>query len=172
MRDKAEDVALALATPADATLLSNLLELYAHDLSGIFPIELGTDGRFWYEKLPLYWSEQHRRFPFLMRIGVRVAGFALVTRGSPATGDPEVFDVAEFFVLRRYRRSGIGQQAAYLLWDRLAGRWIVPVSEGNHRGLAFWESVIRDYTHGAFCESKGPGNSYDWRIFSFQSANR
>jgi hypothetical protein len=47
-----EKVALRLATPADAPLLSNLLELYAHDLSGIFPIELGTDGRFEYEKLP------------------------------------------------------------------------------------------------------------------------
>src|SRR4051812_22354234 len=95
------EVVLDVATPADATLLSNLLELYIHDLSAAFPnVELGADGRFGYAKLPLYWSEPERRFPFLIRCGSCVAGFALVTRGSPASDDPNVFDVAEFFILR------------------------------------------------------------------------
>ena len=90
------DVGLDLATVADAELLSNLLELYIHDLSAAFPhLELGADGRFGYPKLPLYWSEPESRFPFLIRCDGRVAGFALVTRGSPATDDPNVFDIAE-----------------------------------------------------------------------------
>jgi predicted acetyltransferase len=99
------EVVLDAATPRDATLLSNLLELYIHDLSEAFPnIELGADGRFGYEKLPLYWSEPERRFPFLIRFEGRVAGFVLAMRGSPASDDPDVFDVAEFFILRRHRR--------------------------------------------------------------------
>ena len=88
-----EAVTLAVATPGDATLLANLLELYIHDMSEIFSIELGPDGRFGYAKLPLYWSESDRRFAFLIHAGARVAGFALVTRGSPATPDPEVLGV-------------------------------------------------------------------------------
>src|SRR3954468_13353929 len=122
------EVVLDVATPADATLLSNLLELYIHDLSAAFPnVELGADGRFGYGKLPLYWSEPERRFPFLIRCGARIAGFVLATRGSPASEDPDVFDGPEFFVMRRHRRSGVGRQAAFLLWNRLAGRWIVRV---------------------------------------------
>ncbi len=78
-----EDVVLDLATPRDAPVLANLLELYAHDLSDTFGLELGPDGRFGYEKLPLYWSEPERRFPFLIRRGTHLAGFALVTQGSP-----------------------------------------------------------------------------------------
>jgi predicted acetyltransferase len=105
-------------------------------------------------------------------LGVRVAGFALVTRGSPVTADPEDFDVAEFFILRRYRRSGVGRQAAFLLWDRFPGQWVVRVSEGNRPGLGFWESVIRDYTRAAFSEKNHPGSPYGWRIFLFKSANR
>jgi predicted acetyltransferase len=107
------EVALEVATPRDASVLSNLLELYAYDLSEIFPLELQPDGRFDYEQLPLYWSEPDRRFPFLIRCDARLAGFALVTRGSPASDDPADFDVAEFFVLRRYRRRGVGRQAAF-----------------------------------------------------------
>ena len=139
----AVELTIELATPSDAPLLSNLIELYIHDMSEVFPCETGPDGRFGYAKLPLYWSEPEKRFPFLVRAGERTVGFALVTRGSPATTDPDVFDVAEFFILRRYRHSGFGGRAARLLWDRLPGRWFVRVSQGNRDALPFWESTIR-----------------------------
>ena len=153
---------------ANATLLSNLLELYLHDLSEAFPsIELKPDGRFGYGKLALYWSEPERHFPFLIKCDARVVGFALATRGSPATDDPNVFDVAELFVIRRYRRSGVGERAVALLWNRLPGRWIIRVSEGNPGALAFWVNVIAAFTNGAATESTLPGNPHPWRVFSF-----
>src|SRR3954466_8074223 len=107
------EVVLEPATLRDSAALSNLLELYSHDLSDVFALELGAEARFGYEKLPLYWSEPEIRFPFLIRAGTRLAGFALVTRGSPASDDPNDFDIAEFFVLRRHRRSGVGRRAAF-----------------------------------------------------------
>lgn len=167
----APEVTLEPATRADAALLSNLLELYIHDLSEVFALEVGPEGRFGYDKLPLYWSDHERRFPFLIRAGTRMAGFALVTRGSPVTDDPEALDVAEFFVLRRHRRSGVGRHAACLLWNRIPGRWIVRVSEGNRPALPFWQSVIREYTNGAFSESTRPGSPYGWRVYSFTSGS-
>src|SRR5215813_10228182 len=135
------EVVVEPAMPPDAAVLSNLLELYSHDLSAVFNLELGANGRFGYEKLALYWSEPERRFPFLIRAGTRLAGFALVTRGSPASDDPNDFDIAEFFVVRRHRRSGVGRRAAFLLWNRFAAHWIVRVSEGNQKGLRFWGNV-------------------------------
>jgi len=163
-------VALDIATSADAGLLANLLELYIHDLSAVFPdVELGADGRFGYDKLPLYWSEPERRFPFLIRCGDRVAGFVLATHGSTATEDPSVFDIAEFFVLRRYRRTGVGRQAAILLWNRLPGKWIVRVSGGNPGAVPFWASVIAEFTGGAATELRRPGNPHPWQVFSFES---
>jgi predicted acetyltransferase len=168
-----KEVVLDAATPADAGLLANLLELYIHDLSEVFPgIELGADGRFGYGKLPLYWSEPEARFPFLIKCDGRVVGFALATRGSPATDDPSVLDVAEFFVLRRYRRTGVGRRAAELLWDRLPGQWTVRVLEGNLGALRFWGGVIAKHTGGAAIERVSPGDPHTWRIFSFESAPR
>ena len=164
------DVALDVAAPGDAGLLANLLELYVHDLSEVFPrIEIGADGRFGYDPLPLYWSEPERRFPFFIRCGERIAGFVLVTRGSPASDDPDVFDVAEFFILRRHRRSGIGRLAAFLVWDRLPGRWIVRVSEANRGAVPFWAGVTAEYTNGVVTECTREGSPAPWRVFSFES---
>src|SRR6185436_7063783 len=98
--------------------------------------------------------EAEKRFPFLICAGSRTVGFAFVTRGSPATDDPDVLDIAEFFILRRHRRSGCGRRAAALLWDRMPSRWIVRVSEGNRGALPFWESVISAYTRGQFTRSE------------------
>src|SRR4051812_26669424 len=119
-----DDVTLHVATTADEPILANLLELYVHDLSEIFPVDIGADGRFGYTGLTRYWSEPATRFAFLIRTSARLAGFALVTRGSPASTDPEALDLAEFFVLRSCRRSGVGRRAAFALWDRLRGDWI------------------------------------------------
>ena len=52
--DTGESVTLDAASPADSALLANLLELYIHDVSDVFPdVELGADGRFGYPRLPL-----------------------------------------------------------------------------------------------------------------------
>jgi len=168
--DAAQEVALVVATQDAAALLANLLELYIHDMSEFLGVDVGLDGRFGYPKLPLYWSEPERRFPFLIRCGVRTVGFALVTRGSPATNDPDDLDLAEFFVLRHFRRCGVGRRAARLLWDRMPGHWVVRVSEGNRPAVPFWESIIREYSDGACSVSQRPGSPHPWRVFSFDSA--
>ena len=163
-------ISLDPATEADSVLLSNLLELYIHDLSDVFPfLELGPDGRFGYRRLPLYWSEPERRFAFLIRCDGRIAGFVLAKRGSPADDDPEVLDVEEFFVIRQLRRSGAGRQAAFLLWNRLPGKWTVRVSEGNRGALSFWRDVVSEFTGGTAKETQLPGEPNPWRVLSFDS---
>jgi predicted acetyltransferase len=168
---KEPKVSLDVATSADSALLGNLLELYAHELSDVFPdLVLGPDGRFGYPQLPLYWSESGRRFAFVIRADGQVAGFVLVTRGSPATEDPEVFDVSEFFVLRRYRRVGVGRWAAQLLWHRLPGRWTVRVAEGNGGGRSFWASLLALAAAGRETVSAHAGEHTSWWVYAFDSA--
>ena len=164
-----DDVSLESASAADAPLLENLLELYVHDLSDVFDLEPGPDGRFGYDKLRLYWSDPEHRHAFLIRHGERLAGFALVTHGSPATDDPDDLDVAEFFVLRAHRRFGVGKRAAMLLWNRLPGRWVVRVAEGNVSALRFWENAIREFTGGDYRTSEHAGDRRLFRVFAFET---
>lgn len=109
------------------------------------------------------------RYAFLIKCGASVAGFVLATRGSPATDDPTDLDVAEFFVLRSYRRSGVGREAAFALWSGTPGQWVVRVSEANRAGLPFWSEVVREYTGGFFVESTRSARPNDWRVFTFAS---
>jgi len=163
------NVTLDPATTADAVLLSNLLELYIHDLSDVFPsVKLGVDGRFGYSKLPLYWSEPDRRFAFIIKVDGQAAGFVLATRGSPVTEDPGTFDVAEFFVIRQYRRSGVGRRAAQLLWSHLPGKWTVRVSKGNPSALGFWRRTIAHVTSGGVAEFERPGTPNSWLVLAFE----
>src|SRR4051794_11399884 len=119
-------------------VLANLLELYAHDFSELLPLELDPTGRYGYTPLPLYWREPHR-YPFLLRAGGQLAGFALVKQGSEVSNNPSVWDMAEFFVVRRHRRGGVGMAAAHQLWRRFPGSWEIRVMEANRAAVPFWE---------------------------------
>jgi len=162
------EVTLNVATPDEMPVLANLLELYQHDLSECFEVDVGIDGRFGYARLPLYWSEPERRFPFLIRCGSQLAGFALATLGSPVSDDPNVYDVAELFVLRRYRRSGVGRKAAHLLWDRYPGHWSVRVFDRNTAALDFWRGVIADYAGSSVQPRRVEYNGKQWQVFEFE----
>jgi predicted acetyltransferase len=164
------EVLLQAAQPNDAELLSNLIQLYAYDLSEVYALSPGPDGRFVYDKLPLYWSEPHKRFPLLIRHDGELAGFVLVTLGSPASIDPRVYDIAEFFVLRRHRRFGVGREAAFSVWDRFPGQWTVRVSEGNAGGLSFWSKTINEYTGNTATTSSRPNKPHDFKVYFFESS--
>ena len=154
--------------PEAAALLSNLLELYIHDLSEVFPVKLGPDGRFGYDKLPIYWSAPHGRSAFLITCGGEIAGFALVTRGSPATSDPTDLDLAEFFVLRSYRRSRGPASGGTAVGS---GSWKLggPLSDANGAGLHFWRDVVREDAGDHCVETLRSEHPHGWTVFTFAS---
>ena len=153
----------------DESVLANLLELYSHDFSEFYDIDLGRDGRYGYKHLPSYWSDPGRH-PFLVEIDDKLAGFVLVKRGSDVSGDPDVWDMAEFFVVRRYRRRGLGLRVAHDIWTRLPGRWEVRVMPENQAAHAFWERAIRTFTNDAVASVSVEKDGKRWEVFAFDAA--
>jgi predicted acetyltransferase len=158
------------AQSSDEPLMANLLELYLHDLSGFVPSDIGEDGRFGYPYLAAYWQERER-FPFLIRVDTKLAGFALVRQGSLLSGDPDVIDMAEFFVLRGWRRRGIGRTAAHALFLHFPGRWDVRVLEANVGALPFWEQIVSSYTRHHFQRTGWVKEGTCWQVFRFVSTS-
>jgi predicted acetyltransferase len=115
-------------------VVANLMELYLHDFSPLVGADVGAEGRYGYDLLDRYWLDADR-VPFLFRVDGRWAGFALVH-----TGDPH--DMAEFFVLRKYRRQGVGQEAARTLFARFPGGWLVRQITANPEATRFWRTAI------------------------------
>jgi predicted acetyltransferase len=159
------------ATPEHEPVLANLIELYAHDFSEFHAIELGADGRFGYEELPLYWREAGRH-PFLIKVAGKLAGFVLVKRESTVSDDATVWDMAEFFVARRYRRCGIGTKTAHQVWNQFPGRWEVRVMHMNHSANQFWQRAISAFVGKSVHSVSVEKGQKSWNLFSFQSPEK
>jgi predicted acetyltransferase len=163
------DVQVSPVGPEERARLAALLELYVYDFSEQLGLDVEDDGRFRAPPLDAYWTDP-RCHAFLTRVDARLAGFALVRQGSRLTGDPAVYDMAEFFVLRRYRRHGVGERAAASLFDRFRGPWEVRERDTNHGATAFWRRAIGRYTGNRFEDLalnderwRGPAQRFDSR---------
>jgi predicted acetyltransferase len=155
------------AAPEQEPVLANLFELYAHDFSEFYNLELGADGRFGYKHLSLYWVEPDR-YPFLVKVDGKLAGFVLVKRGSEVSGDENVWDVAEFFIARGYRRRGVGMRVAHEVWRRFPGRWEVRVMESNPSAKEFWGCTINSFIGEMSFSVRVEKDGESWHLFSFE----
>lgn len=167
-KDTSAKVTLVPASPAQEPILANLLELYAHDFSEFSELEIGEDGRFGYPSLSLYWTEPHLH-PFLIKIDGKLAGFVLLQKESQVSGDKEIWDVAEFFILRGYRRRGAGVKAAHAAWRMFPGKWEVRVMERNNQAQQFWSRAVNEFTGRTIQAAISEKDGKRWHIFSFQS---
>lgn len=122
------------AAPDDRVVLERLLELYSYDFSEIVGSDVDDQGIYGYRSLDLYWTEPERS-PFLIRVDGHWAGFALVRAGEP-------HDMAEFFIMRKYRRSAIGRTAVVNIISRFPGRWQIRQVPANQQAIEFWRTVI------------------------------
>jgi len=149
-------------------VLANLLELYAYDFSEFIDLKLGADGRFGYKRLPLYWEDSNR-YPFIVMVDDCLAGFVFVHRGSAISDNENVWDMSEFFILRGYRRRGIGMKVAHEIWKSFPGQWEVRVMDQNQKAREFWQKTIDAFIGERNYPITYNKNDRCWTVFSFES---
>jgi len=158
-------------------ILNNLAQFYLYDFTDFYPWDVLADGRFEVRLLGGCWTSDYRH-PFLIHVDGQLAGFVIIDGRSHFTGGAGVWDVGEFFVMRKYRRRGVGEQVARLLFNRFRGRWEVRQLVKNVDAQAFWRKVIGRYTNGQFEEVpsddsrwRGPGQFFDNRLRDGDATN-
>ncbi len=122
------------ATARDGPVLRQLLELYRHDFSEFDGSDVDEHGLYGYRHLDDYLGEPGRH-SFLIKVDARWAGFALVRTLPP-------HDMTEFFVMRKYRRLGVGREVARQVFERFPGEWQVRQMASNPAATTFWRAVI------------------------------
>lgn len=149
------------AATADFAIVRNLFQLYAYDMSEFAGFDVGGEGTFapsqslwnyWNGEAgtgALRWPAEWRGLPFLIRADGNLAGFALVKQLAPAA-----FDMGEFFVLRKYRRTGLGTHVARAMFGRFPGHWEIRQMPPNLAAQVFWRRIVSDYTGGRFEEGR------------------
>ena len=137
--------------------------------TGLFSV-LGT-GNPHGEEIFAHWFANDLAHPLLILKESDSVGFALVTRQRTSLGGdrPADFRMSEFFVRQPFRRTGIGRNAATLMFDRFAGNWEI-VEYARHPGsVAFWRRVVAVYSGGRYTERLSNGEVH--QRFSSRASN-
>jgi predicted acetyltransferase len=168
-------VELERAGPERRETLANLFQLYTHDFSeqwaGERQGDLGEDGRFAaYPFLDSYWAEADRE-PLLIRADGKLAGFALINTFAHS-GLPTDFSMAEFFVARKYRRSGVGLAAATEVIRARPGQWDIAVARRNLAAQPFWRRVAAAVAVGGIDELDRADERWNGLILRFRAGGR
>jgi predicted acetyltransferase len=122
-------------------VLANLVQFYRYDFSAIRGLELTPHGTYSYLYLDHYFVEPSRQAFFIV-VDERLAGFAFARRKEG------VNELAEFFVMKAFRRRNVGTIAATRLFRKFPGDWSLEFDHNNARAANFWPRVVESVAAG------------------------
>jgi len=138
----------------DETTLRNLFQFYEYEFSRFMGWLTTSAGKFYEVDLDGCWTAPNRH-PFLIRMNGDLAGFAIIDiqASSAITGEANVIEMREFFILAALQGQGIGAYAATYLFDQFPGKWEVFELLKNVEAQPFWRKVIGRYTNNQYHEA-------------------
>ena len=149
---------LVVAGEEHKTLLQNLMQFYIYDFSEFIDLDVNMSGLYDpYKELQLYFEEKKQRFAYLIKEKDKYIGFVLI-RVINAKPKPH-FSVAEFFIMKKYRRKGRGKAIAIEIFNLHRGDWEVYQQQNNRPAFMFWKKTIGEYTSGHFSERVQDGKT-------------
>lgn len=159
---------IELRTPSrsDRQLIRRMMELYLHDFSEFDGQDLDEHGCFGYGDLDYFWFEPTHA-AFLVTADKKLAGFALIDNEVLVKGSER--SLTEFFIMRKYRRRGVGKQVAFEVFQRFPAKWEVRVIEENESAQAFWRQIITEFTCGEFREKAFDNDEWRGPVFYFDN---
>ena len=137
------NIELQEVTEAEKGVLQNLVHLCMHDYSEFDKFEIGPEGEFTYRWFEAYFREDGRD-AYLIRVDENLGGFVMV-RSNPGEEDWD-FQIAEFFILRRYRRMGMGSLVSQKILNSRKGVWEISYDTRNEAASNLWNSISKLYS--------------------------
>ena len=132
---------LIATTAEQLPLIRNLYQFYAYESSDWEQEDVEGDGRFYIhdEHLARYWQDPQWSANLLLVDGY-IAGFLLI-EGSEIPG-MDALELADLFILKRYRRKGIGRAIATQVLCSGEANWLVRFYDQDEVSQAFWRTVL------------------------------
>ena len=126
-------------------IILNLMQLYTYELSfyedETTNFNLLDNGLYEMSRyIELYWKEE-KRHPYILKCDGKLAGFVL-----ERFNENNMNEIAEFFVLNKYRRHGAGSFFANEMFKRFKGKWEIRTLVKNKSAQAFWKKVIKEFS--------------------------
>lgn len=158
---------LPASKEVDYPIIQNMASYYAYDLSEYMGWPQESDGT---ASIGMdyiqYWQEPDT-YPFIIKYKDELVGFVIIDKkvSNPAND----FNIAQFFILKKFQGKGIGRYIACQCLDKFSGNWEVFVMPGNEGAYRFWRKIIKVYTRYQFKEFTRSVNGYSRNVFEFSS---
>jgi predicted acetyltransferase len=131
-------------------VLQNLYQLYHYDFSLFTEEDINSVGL--YEiNLEHYW-EDPRWNPFFIYDAGKIVGFLVILFENYDVDPDPTHVIYDFMVLKKFRRNGLGREAAVKSFDLYQANWKVAQMSSNEPAILFWRDVIREYTDNRYTE--------------------
>jgi predicted acetyltransferase len=142
------DILLERVKKEEKEILRNLLEKYNYEFSQYNNLDVNNMGLYGYDYLDNYWTEENR-FPYFIKVDNKLAGFVMVNDYCEVKLDTN-YTISEFFIMYKYRKSGIGKYALKYILDKYRGKWQLKYHPKNEISKIFWNKTIEEYTNGKY----------------------
>ena len=168
------NIDVSLVPYEDKTILYHLIQLYRYDSSEFDGHVLNRRGLYLYRYLDDQWTKDYRR-PFIVKVDEEIAGFALVSLDVPREymklSSAEMTNtISDFFIMRKYRRRGVGKAAAASLLEQFRGTWEIRQTFANKNAYEFWKNIITQYIcNGSYQEEILQDERWNGPVFVFKS---
>lgn len=153
------NINISNAMKNEKDLFKNLLQLYMYDFTEFTDVDINVDGLYnIFSDFDSYWIDQKKNQPYIVRVNDAIAGFVLIKE---VKNEIRKYNyLAHFFIMRKYRRQGIGKEVAIKLFNSLQGEWELNQLERNKPAQKFWTKIINEYTNGNYKEKFENGRKY------------
>ncbi|SMG34807.1 GNAT family N-acetyltransferase [Paenibacillus aquistagni] len=146
------EAALVPVTQANKDVLANVYQFYDYDFSPFTNQDVNSNGQF-EVNIDYYWEGDGRWNPFFIMVNGSIAGFLVVLFENMDVDPDPRHVIYDFMILQKYRRAGIGRQAALQAFGMYNAHWAVAQMDNNTPAIYFWRNVIQHFTGGRYTET-------------------
>ena len=136
------EIVLEQVLPEKKEVLFRLLQYSLFEESLTDMNEMNEDALFDYPWFDAYFIEEEREaYLIRQRDTNKLLGFSMIRRHEDGR-----HSIAEFLVIPKYRRQGVGTNAANACFKLHHGLWEVKPAYGSKSAKAFWKKTIMQIT--------------------------
>ena len=142
------NITISMVSKDEEEILKNLLEKYNYEFSLYEDTDVNNIGLYGYKYLDHYWTEDGR-VAYFIKVNNKLAGFFMI-RDQQDNKSEKIHTIAEFFVMYKYRKIGIGTYAMEYIFKNFKGKWQIGYTPRNKTAKIFWNKIVGKYTNGKY----------------------
>lgn len=156
------EIRLERVSESTRQTLWNLLQYMLFETSPSGKNVANEDGSFDYKYFDDYFTDNDRDAYLIRSETGELMGFVMINQyfQKVKTGH----SIAEFLVLPRFRRNGVGSEVAKRCFAMYPGNWEVGPADGSESAYKFWKAVIDEIT--------GEENRLEDGLFAFNNGEK